>query len=427
MDRRAGVDCQRHLRLFIVCLCMLTHFPAHASKQAAEIELNIAYSGYAGQQRDAFVSVAHEFQRRNHHISINFKTQKDEDFKANLEQWLAREKYLDAVIWHAGERLFKHVRRGQVSPLTDLWREENLEGQFSPAMQQLVRYREEFYAVPITYYQWGFYYKKSNFARNNVEAPRNWEEFTRVLGTLKRRGQTPLSLGSASVWPIAAWFEFLNLNINGIAYHRRFADGDPTLSDEGIRKVLVKWKTLIDQGFFDTRHGRMNWQDTLPDIYRETAGMTLLGNFVESIIPPAIVDDIGFFPFPRTDESVGNYQPAPTDVIFIPANSRHKEAAKMLVAFFAEPKNQAHFNDLYNQLPPNMNAKGKQSELSRCGKDVLENAEGFTQYFDRDAEDQFSKDMMNIWVRFVDRPDIEATIGAMNQARYRLFIRKQSG
>lgn len=407
-----------------VCLSVLLNtIGPVATAQAQPTHFKIAYSGFGGTQRNAFISLGYEFEQQHPDVYIKYITRDDEAFKRNLSHWLYSEDYLDAVVWNAGERLYKYVRQNQVSSITDIWEKEGLDRDFSPAMKELVTLEGEVYAIPIAYYQWGFYYKKSTFKSMGLKPAANWDEFLELMDALKKKGLSPITIGSGSTWPIAAWFEYFNLRINGMDFHRRFAAGKVSADSEEIRSVLQHWKILIDKGYFIEHHRMLNWQEALPDIYRNRVGITLLGNFVESVIPQAVVDDIGFFPFPKIKPDIADYQLAPTDVIFIPKTSRKQALAKEFIAFVAEAKNQAAFNSLFQQLPPNINARGSQSELSLAGRAMLENADGLTQYFDRDAEQIFAREMMDIWIDFLEHADIDRAVRAMDQARTHLLSR----
>lgn len=44
--------------------------------------------------------------------------------------------------------------------------------------------------------------------------------------TLKNAGITPITIGAANKWTSAAWFDYLNLRINGLDYHQRLLQGE---------------------------------------------------------------------------------------------------------------------------------------------------------------------------------------------------------
>lgn len=401
-------------------LLIIAFTQLQSSFTLAEItHFSIAYSGYSGSQRNAFIDLGHAFEQENPDVYVKFITREDSSFKNNLDHWIGAEDYLDAIVWHGGERLYKYVRRGGALPITDVWQTHKMDSSFSKATKDLVSYENEVYAIPITYYQWGFYYNKKTFQRLRIQPPQTWTQFLAMLEIFKQNKIAPITIGTSNAWTIAAWFEFINLRLNGLKYHREFLAGNISPTNTGIQKSLEHFNFLVENDYFVEHHNLLEWQDVLPDIFRERAGITLLGNFVESIIPPGMVDDVGYFPFPVIDSDIEHYELAPTDVVFIPKTTRNKALAKKFAAFLARPDVQERFNQQYQQIPPNNEAANSLSRLSREGKSVLSRAQGFTQYLDRDMNEDYATSLMSAWIRFLEHKNLDTVTVAMKNARTR--------
>ena len=49
--------------------------------------------------------------------------------------------------------------------------------------------------MPTSYYWWGMFYRKSNFAKWGVKPPKTWDEFLGGLRDLKSKGVPPIGIG----------------------------------------------------------------------------------------------------------------------------------------------------------------------------------------------------------------------------------------
>ena len=97
-----------------------------------------------------------------------------------------------------------------------------------------------------------------------------------------------LPLGSEAPWTLAAWFDYLNLRLNGIEFHQRLLRGEERFIDERVRRVFAYWKLLLEKKTFMSNMpgwaGRMQCLSCI-DV---KAGMVLMGNFFRRLYTRAV-------------------------------------------------------------------------------------------------------------------------------------------
>jgi raffinose/stachyose/melibiose transport system substrate-binding protein len=54
-----------------------------------------------------------------------------------------------------------------------------------------------------------FFYRKDIFAKYNLNAPTNWDEFLQVCDTLKKNGEIPVVIAGAEQWQIMRYLSFI--------------------------------------------------------------------------------------------------------------------------------------------------------------------------------------------------------------------------
>ena len=158
-------------------------------------------------------------------------------------------------------------------------------------------YNQQIYAIPFSRYQWGMLYNKMLFERLSLLPPKNWQQFIDLLTVLKSEKIIPIYVASKYSWEISAWFEFLNLRLNGYDFHQWFIKGKSPVDSTKIRLVFKYWQALIESGSFLVQK-QSSLRDGLPYLYRELGGLMLAGSYVTAFIPPKNLDEIGFFSFP---------------------------------------------------------------------------------------------------------------------------------
>ncbi|HEY8026461.1 MAG TPA: ABC transporter substrate-binding protein [Burkholderiaceae bacterium] len=398
-------------RLLTPTLCLFLSF----SVAATEIRVSVLL---APQQRSPYDD---EFQRFTQETGIKVVTipRHDSDYKADMSSWLlGGTKAPDVMFWQASHRLTKFAESGAIRPITQLWNEQNLDRAFAQ-VKAGVTYKGDVYGLPISYYQWGLYYKKSLIEKFGG-APRNWEEFVAQCERLKRAGITPLGIGTAGSWPVAAWFDYLDLRINGLPFHMQLLNGKVSFRDLRTQQVLIEWKKLIDGKYFNADNRALNWDEVLPWLYRDRIAYTLIGAFVVTRLPHEIEGEFAFMPFPEI-KNIPLYEEAPMDILIISKNTSKPREAEAFLKFMSRADTQAKLNTALGLLSPNREAAAGQSEFIRAGVELFARAKGVSQYFDRDTAPEFEKRAMPILVEFLNNGNIRLATEKLEKARFDVF------
>ena len=376
--------------------------------------LVIGFMVSSGNQRTFWDSeVIQKFKAANPDVQVTQIVRGQEAYKDGFSQMLQKEA-VDVAFWFAGERLSQAVDSQLLRPLDDSEVKSAVVRNFVESTVAATSIRSKIYALPLSYYTWGFYYRKSLFSQLGLQAPATWTEFLEVGRKLKAAGITPTAVGAAEGWPAAAWFDYLNLRMNGLDFHRKLLAGEVRFSDPRVREVLVQWKHLQDLGFFMRDTLDKTWDAPLPYLYRNLVGMVLMGGFASAKFPPQLADDMGFFPFPAI-ANVPRYEDAPLDVLVLPKTGKNTNAAHRFLVFLATSGALNSYNMRANQLSP---LKSFQASAHNAGEvTALQSAKAIAFYFDRDAKPQLVKPAFAAFKQFMSPPfDVDRAIAALDRA-----------
>jgi len=378
-----------------------------------KVGLSISSKG----QRAIFYQLARDFEQKNPDIKIKYTVMGNTDYKLSIDRWLAKGTAFDVLYWHSGQRLYRYAQAGLISPIDNLWQEQQWDKSFAPGLRSAVSVGGKTYGLPVSYYHWGFYYKKSLFKHLSIKPPQTWPEFLAACAQLKAQGITPLVVGTKNKWPAAAWFDYFNLRLNGLEFHQQLMAGNIPYTDQRVRNVFVMWSELVTKGYFVESAHRLTWKSGLPLIYRNRAAMTLIGNFIEQHLPTTQIDDIGFFKFPIINQELPFFEEAPLDIFMLPKHSNHLAAGQRFLAFMATARVQEQLNQEVGFIPPNQHAKISASYFINHGVKTLQQAQGFSQFYDRETPKEMAELGINIFADFLDDGDISSAIARLEQAR----------
>ena len=368
-------------------------------------ELVINYDGSDPAPKKAFEAVIAAFEQAHPDIDVNWNIFDHEGYKTSIRNFLTADAP-DVAAWYAGNRMAPFVNAGLFEDISDLWQSEGLNDSMASAALSMTIDGKK-WGVPYTYYQWGVYYRQDIFKEQGIAIPTTWAEFLDACAKLKSAGITPITIGTKYKWTTGGWFDYLNLRTNGYEYHNALTSGEAKYTDSEVSAVFDRWDDLTKEGYFLENHASLSWQEALAPMVQGDAAMYLIGNFAVAPLREAgLTDDqLGFFQFPEITAGIPKAEDAPTDTFHIPANAKNKDDARKFLAFLATPEIQTQVNKTLGQLPINKNASIDDDKFLSQGFDMLSNAYGLAQFYDRDAPAEMAQAGMDGFQEYMVNPD----------------------
>ncbi|MBP2472443.1 multiple sugar transport system substrate-binding protein [Crossiella equi] len=336
--------------------------------------------------------------------SATVNTVASETFRTQLPSYLTSATPPDTYTWYPGSILTGYSRKGLLLDVGDVWQTM---GEYAPSFRTLSDDGTgKLVFVPTSYYWWGCFYRKSNFAKWGVTPPNTWSEFQALCETLRGKGVEPIGLGAGggTQWTSSAWFDYLNIRINGAPFHRELLAGRHRFDDQRVVKVFDTWKTVLPH--FDPRGTAISFQDATTSLLQGRTGMMLIGTFFADSAPKDALDDIDFFQFPILDPAVPVAEEGPTDGFFASSRTPRQDQVKEFLKYAATAPAQELYirNSSGTILPTHPSAKDSGTPLVAKGRAMLREAKEITQFFNRDSSDALQPTADNALIRFIQRP-----------------------
>ena len=386
----------------------------------------LIYNSYASDPapREADEELVQMFEGENLDIDVVHSTVAHEDFKQAIRAYLTASTPPDVMTWFAGNRARFFIDKGQIMDISDVWEAEGWNEDYPAGFRAMSSVDDKQYFLPASWYWWAIYYSKSIFEEYGLEEPETWEELLELCETLKSNGIAPFDIGTKWRWTAAAWFDYLNMRVNGPEFHINLMLGREKYDDPRVEKVFTDyWAPLIENGYFIEDPAAYSWSEALQFMADGSAAMYLMGDFIRDNYPEELVDDLGFFRFPIIDPSVPIGEDAPTDGFFIAANAQHPEEAKAFLGFLGSVEAQQYNADKLGRLPTNMGVDTSGfTESQQQGLALIQGADFVAQFYDRDTTPEMADEGMNSFMEFWDNPgNIGDILARLETVRQEIF------
>jgi multiple sugar transport system substrate-binding protein len=336
--------------------------------------------------------------------TVNLNTVAATTYQPLLPTYLTSANPPDIYTWYAGNDADHYASRSLLLDVSQVWKSMS---NYQPALKTLstdASGKQIF--VPTDYYWWGVFYRKSQFTRWGLAEPKTWTDFLNACATIKSKGVTPIGLGAGTgtAWVASAWFDYLDIRLNGADFHRALLQGQHAFTDPKVVDVFNTWKQVLP--YFDPNGTAVSWQEASNQLLQGQCGMLLTGTFFADAVPKDSLGDLDFFKFPVIDPSVPDAEEAPTDGLFASSKTHNAAAVLDFMTWMATPAAQ----NLWTQtssgtvIPANPQATSPSTALVQKGKAMLAAADQLTQFFNRDSTDALQNTANTALIDFVQNP-----------------------
>jgi multiple sugar transport system substrate-binding protein len=347
-------------------------------------------------------------------ISVKMNTVDHGTFQDQLQNYLGGTPDT-AYTWFSGFRMKFFADQGLNVAVDDVW--AKVKDNFSEGFAQSVVGNDgKVYGIPVDYYPWAIFYRKSVFQEKNYTVPTTWDELKTLATKMQTDGLTPIAFGDKDGWPAMGTFDILNLRLNGYDFHVNLMAGKEKWTDAKVTTVFQKWAEILP--FHAKDYAGLTWQNAADTLVQKKSGMYLLGLFVSAQFAAtknqADLDDLDFFAFPNlgTQFDAEAALDAPIDTWEIASKSPNlaaeTDAAKAYLEFWAKGSTQLiMFKNQPGFIPTAKDADtSTYTPLQKKAVEIVGKAKRITQFLDRDTRSDFAgaNGMQSFLQKFLANP-----------------------
>ncbi len=139
-------------------ITLIISFTASYSLNAETIKVAIEIQ--TGENRNRYYKIVRNFEKENPDIKVELMVYDNFTYKEKFDSLFQGDDSADIVWGKAGHSLTEVVNNGYAADISDLWLEGKLYDNFEKNIIDSVSVHNKQYAIPFSYYHWGFFYKK---------------------------------------------------------------------------------------------------------------------------------------------------------------------------------------------------------------------------------------------------------------------------
>lgn len=326
----------------------------------------------------------------------------------------------DICFWFSGERMRYFVRRGLFEDISDLIEKQGFGDAISGTISAVTVDKRQ-YGLPIGGRLYGNFYLEDTFRSKGLTPPSDWDGLIAYVDKAKAAGLVPITLGCKEIWPVAGFFDIMNMRLNGLDFHMALMDGKASYLDKPVKDVFNRWRDLVQSGAFLRDSTSYTFQEAAALLGRHEAGFMNIGSYIEKEIPVEQRPNLRFFPFPKV-AGIPRFEDFTVDSIHIPANGKNKDVGREFLAYFYRPENIGAYNESKNYVPARSDLPASQNQLISAQVVSLKGVAGTAQFFDRDTDPDMAQVAMKGFQEFMAFPDRAPQIlERLEQTRKRVF------
>ncbi|MEV4413761.1 extracellular solute-binding protein [Catellatospora sp. NPDC049609] len=190
----------------------------------------------------------------------------------------------------------------------------------------------------------GVYYNKEVFAANGVTAtPKTFDEMIETGRALKAKGVTPFFEMGADRWATQWWVQVQLADAAKAGLWEKINKGQAKFTDADVLGAIKKYKSLIDEGLFNSDIKTAKFEDQGKALLDGKAAMVVQVNSyfgqLQATADTATLDKrIGFFPIAPSG-NVGTFIPDQSNalVAFKTGDAKRESAARQLLSYWMGP------------------------------------------------------------------------------------------
>ena len=279
-----------------------------------------------------------------------------------LSHYLSESPPPEVVLWLEGHELYKVAQQSLLFDVSDIWAENDLAEAYGRQFREIGRVDGTSLLIPAGFSWAGIYYNKEVFERYGLVPPTTWEEFEHLCDTLLASGETPLSVSGQDRRFNFLWFSYLNIRLNGPAFHRQLIQGEESYRDERLVLVWETWFSLFRRGYFiespslTSAIGSMNALirgDVDDPLTEKKAVMALAHHFIAGELSPESASELDFFRFPEMNPNSPAGEVTSVFGYVIPAGAVHHTEAGAFVGYMASAEAQTMLMARVGEDPTN--------------------------------------------------------------------------
>lgn len=306
----------------------------------------------SGQELGNQEALNKQFEQENPGIQIEFEGKGGTEYKELVKARASSGELADVVMLHPGlADLGLYAKSGYLLDLSG----ETWAGDIPDSAKSVTTFDGKLYGLPNDLAALGVYFNKAVFEKLGLAIPKTYDEFLQICEKIKASGMTAIAFNKD--WQIFDTYTFAPswIYVDHPTFDDQMNKGEATFA--GLWDDMFKTYAELYENYGSADAAGLSGDAAQSNFANEKAAMMINGNWAYPAVKQANPNlQFGMFPLPNKKGDVWASAAVGTTWA-INKDSKHVDAAKKYLAFWAKPENQAAWAKSQNSFPTNKNAK----------------------------------------------------------------------
>ncbi len=401
-------------------------FPT-ATEESSTEPINLIFeAAFGGGQAGAWERAnRNAYTQKNPHVrftSFTHNLYTDPVPLAIHDGFLGNSKIPDVGSGYIVGNLRPYVEQGLITDISDLWQEQGWDNTFPESLKTLVSHDGKQYFVPQAV-QWNpIWYRTDIFAELGLQPPETWDDLLATCDTLHEAGYLPIAVASSG-WtpPLARWFTYINMRLNGPEFHERLMLGKEAYDDPKVKAVFEYWAELFDHNCFSPE--KTTYRNAAQQILNGEAAMYNLGEWLSESYPDGLPDTFDFFTFPTIAPDVPRGEIVHVYGAYLRNDSENPEEAENFLVYLAGEESQLSLAEQTGRVVANLNVDANlYNDVYQRGLELVSDAEHITQLYEFNTHPNMARAGLRAFEKFyADQTDIDGILQNLEAERQETY------
>jgi glucose/mannose transport system substrate-binding protein len=256
----------------------------------------------------------------------------------------------------AGAALTDYVQAGKLQDLTAFYADNDLTGNYRPALLELLTVDGRIYSVPSDIRRVNVMWSNNRLLENaGIDpsvAPANLEAWLADLDRVRSSGvEYPLALGN-ELTQLQLFENVLIADLGAEMYQNLWRSADGWESDR-LRSAVDHYARILD--FVDPNGQSKDWSETTETVISGRSAYVVVADYAMSLFERAGYSDANLYSAAPMPGTVGTFNVL-VDSFALPVGTVHEDAAKAWLLTISSPEGQKALNLALGSISPRMDA-----------------------------------------------------------------------
>ncbi|TDC94245.1 carbohydrate ABC transporter substrate-binding protein [Actinomadura sp. 7K507] len=279
--------------------------------------------------------------------------------KAVLASRLQNKKPPDSFQGHAGAELLDYIKAGQIEPLDDFFKQNNLNSVYPKQLLDQITYKGHIYSVPVNIHRSNvLWYNPEILEDAGVDGPpKSIAEFITALKAVEdETGKVPLSLGAQ--WTADHLLENVLLGSLGTDAYNALWEPGADWGGAAVTKALNEFAQIMEYTTMEA--ASTDWQGAAKAVVDDKAAFNIMGDWAYGYFTGEAPNGLG-----KKLDTDFKYAPAPgtegtymwlSDSFTLPKGAPHRGGAIAWLKEVSSKEGQDLFNPKKGSIPARTDA-----------------------------------------------------------------------